>query len=162
MRANGYETMYASDDKRFSNITKEYGFNKILGPRMGVNDFLLGGLSDFPLTNLLIKLPAAKWLFPFNYGNRAAAITYEPRTFLELVKTGLINRSQKPLFLAVHLCLAHWPFTWANDGQKPGLRLPQQYTNSVQALDKQFSVLLTLLEVSGKFILQLWSFSLLY
>ena len=114
----GYETFYATDEKRFSNITERYGFDHIIGPEMGVNDFILGGLADFPLTNLVINTSLGRVLFPFNYANRAAAITYEPDAFLQLVKLGLARRSDKPQFLAIHLCISHWPYTWARDKQE--------------------------------------------
>ncbi len=149
LRQEGYETIYATDEKRFSNITTEYGFDRVIGPQMGVNDFLLGGLSDFPLTNLLVNLPLGQYLFPFNFGNRAAAITYEPNKFLRLMKLGLRNRSTKPLFLSAHLCLSHWPFTWARDGQSRNLILPEQYRSSVEAVDLQFGKLLGILKENG-------------
>lgn len=145
----GYETIYATDENRFSNITKDYGFDRILGPSMGANDFLLGGLSDFPMSNLLVTLPGGRFLFPFNYGNRAAAITYEPNHFLQLVRTGLAQRSNKPLFLALHLCLAHWPYTWADGSQAQDAYLPNQYRNSVEGVDKQLGALLQILKEEG-------------
>lgn len=149
LRAAGYETMYATDEKRFSNITANYGFDRILGPAMGVDDFLLGSLTDFPLSNLLVNLPFGRWLFPYNYGNRAAAITYQPDSFLNLLNAGLSARSDKPLFLVVHLCLAHWPFSWARDGQRSNLLYANQYASSVQGVDKQFGELQQLLQQRG-------------
>ncbi|HLB42896.1 MAG TPA: sulfatase-like hydrolase/transferase [Gammaproteobacteria bacterium] len=142
----GYETIYATDEKRFSNITKSYGFDQIVGPSMGVNDFLLGSLTDFPLNNLLLKLPVARFLFPYQYANRAASITYEPDDFLQLIELALAQRTNKPLFLAVHLCLTHWPFTWARDGQPEKFSLPQRYHSSVEAIDRQFGKLMQILK----------------
>ncbi|HEX4045753.1 MAG TPA: sulfatase-like hydrolase/transferase, partial [Gammaproteobacteria bacterium] len=149
LQQTGYETIYATDEKRFSNITKQYGFKRIIGPRMGINDFLLSGLSDYPLSNLLINLPIGKWLFPYNYGNRAAAITYQPDSFLQLLKSGLAHSPDKPLFLAIHLCLAHWPYTWAQAQPNNALTLPETYRQSVATLDQQFNHLLLLLENIG-------------
>lgn len=149
LKAANYETMYATDEKRFSNITTDYGFDSVLGPRMGLDDFILGSLSDFPLTNLVINLPLGSFLFPYNYGNRAAAITYEPDHFLQQVKTGLRGRSGKPLFLALHFCVSHWPFTWANDHQASDLTLAERYQSSVERVDKQFQALLQILKENG-------------
>ena len=149
LQQSGYETIYATDEKRFSNITKDYGFHRILGPNMGVNDFLLGSLSDFPLTNLLVNLPAGKYLFPFNYGNRAATVTYQPDKFLQLVKQGLTNIPDKPIFLSVHLCLSHWPHKWADQGHPGTGYLSTQYIRSVNGVDKQFAELMQLLEKKG-------------
>src|SRR3990167_2754301 len=146
LQQSGYETMYATDEKRFSNITNEYGFDHIIGPRMGVNDFLLGGLTDFPMSNLLLKLPIARFLFPYQFGNRAASITYDPNDFLQLVYVALAQRADKPLFLAIHLCLSHWPFTWARDEQEENFTLPQRYRSSVEAVDYQLSKLLQILK----------------
>lgn len=145
----GYTTVYATDEKRFSNITEAYGFDRIIGPNMGVNDFLLGGLSDFPLSNLLVNLPIGRFLFPFNYGNRAAAITYNPETFLQLVKSGVANLPDKPVFMAIHLCLSHWPFTWANKGHPATSNMADQYRASVQGVDKQFGEVLEILKKNG-------------
>ncbi len=146
----GYETIYASDEKRFSNITTAYGFDKLIGPTMGINDFILGGLTDFPLSNLLTKLPGARFLFPYQYGNRAANVTYEPDQFLHLLQVGLAQRTpSKPLFLAIHLCLTHWPYTWARDHQPNQFILPQRYQSSVEALDAQFGQVLQLLKERG-------------
>lgn len=150
LTAAGYETTYGTDEKRFSNITNEYGFNHIIGPAMGVNDFLLGSLSDFPLTNLLINTPLGQHLFPFNYGNRAATITYDPKSFLRLVQLELLKRNiNKPQFIAIHLCLSHWPYTWAHDKQTDQFTLAQRYASSVEGVDRQFGDLLTLLKNNG-------------
>lgn len=146
LRAAGYETIYGTDEKRFSNITARYGFNHIIGPHIGVNDFILGGLSDFPLTNLLINSSLGRILFPFNYGNRATAITYEPNKFLNLVQLSLANREKKPLFLAIHLCVSHWPYTWARDQQSTNATLPERYQSSVAAVDQQLGDLLQILK----------------
>lgn len=149
LKTAGYETIYATDEKRFSNITEQYGFDKIIGPRMGVDDFILGGLSDFPLTNLMVNTSLGRIFFPYNYANRAAAITYDPNTFLQLVKMGLAKRTDKPLFLAIHLCISHWPYTWADDHQKPDFTLPDRYGSSVSAIDKQLAYLLQILQQNG-------------
>jgi len=146
LKKMGYETFYATDEKRFSNITEDYGFDHIIGPKAGLNDFILGSLSDFPLTNLLINLPLGEFLFPFNYGNRAASITYQPKAFLHLIKKSLASRSSQPLFLAIHLCTSHWPFTWSNDHQTDNLTLDARYYLSVEEVDKQLNELLALLE----------------
>ncbi len=146
LKGVGYETIYATDEKRFSNITERYGFDHIIGPDIGINDFVIGGLNDFPLTNLLIDTSLGRILFPYNYANRAAAITYDPENFLELVKLGLTNRTHKPLFLAIHFCISHWPYTWAQDNQPQNFTLPERYQSSVEAVDKQLGELLVILQ----------------
>lgn len=149
LKAAGYTTIYGTDEKRFSNITKDYYFDYIIGPHMGVDDFILGSLSDFPLTNLLIKTSLGRILFPFNYANRAAAITYDPENFLQLVKLTLKNRPNKPLFLAIHLCITHWPYQWARDHQAKNFTQAQKYQSSVSAIDQQLRELLEILKENG-------------
>lgn len=145
MQNAGYETIYATDEKRFSNITTEYGFNRVLGPAMGANDFLLGSLTDFPMTNLLSASPLNAVLLPYHYGNRAAAITYDPDHFFQQLKSGLAKRSDKPLFLAVHFCLTHWPYTWSRDHSTATTLLPDKFQDSASELDAQLGKLFTLL-----------------
>jgi arylsulfatase A-like enzyme len=145
----GYQTIYATDEKRFSNITKQYGFNQIIGPGMGIDDFILGGLSDFPLSNLLVNTSPGRVLFPYQYSNRAAAITYEPEKFLQMLKLGLNHRTDKPLFLAVHFCITHWPFTWAQDNLALDSTLEERYANSLEAADKQLGEFMLFLSQSG-------------
>lgn len=149
LKAIGYETVYATDEKRFSNISERYGFDRIVGPRMGVDDFILGGLGDFPLTNLMINSALGRILFPFNFANRAAAITYEPDKFLQLIKLSLNNRSNKPLFLSIHLCISHWPFTWAQDQQPQKSTMAERYLSSVVAVDQQLGQLMEILKANG-------------
>lgn len=149
LKASGYFTIYGTDEVRFTDITKAYGFDRIIGPKGGAVEFLLGGLSDFPLTNLLINLPISRFVFPYNYADRAADITYEPDSFLRLVKAALANRPNQPVFLAIHLCLTHWPFTWAHDGQPDGMTMPDRYASSVEAVDAQLGSLLQILKQAG-------------
>jgi arylsulfatase A-like enzyme len=149
LKANGYLTIYGTDESRFTDINRDYGFDRVIGPKGGAVEFLLAGLSDFPLTNLLVNLPIGKFLFPYHYANRAADITYEPNAFLQSVKLGLANRSKQPVFLAVHLCLSHWPFRWAQDNQPDSWPLPNRYQSSVEAVDAQLGGLLAVLKEAG-------------
>ena len=41
LRAVGYATTYATDDVRFSNIDESFGFDHIVGPKMGAADFFI-------------------------------------------------------------------------------------------------------------------------
>lgn len=149
LQALGYETTYGTDEKRFSNITHAYGFDHLIGPEIGVNDFILGGLSDFPLSNLLVNTPLGRIILPYNYANRAAAITYNPDTFIDLIERTLHKRHDKPQFVAIHLCLTHWPYTWAHDGQTDDLSPAQRYQSSVEAIDHQLGQLMALLKKEG-------------
>lgn len=145
LRQQGYHTVFATDDRRFNSIGKEFGFQTIIGPELGVNDVLLGSFNDFPLSNLLINLKISSWLFPFNYSNRASFFSYYPQTFSKKIKNELLNNiANKPIFLAVHFTLPHWPYAWAES-------LPEQvnnefslekrdllYQQALRRVDKQF------------------------
>lgn len=145
----GYQTIYATDENRFSNINQEYGFDYVIGPGMGINDFILGNLSDFPLNNLLLKVPFAYVLFPYQYANRAAAATYYPEHFLHLLQSRLYKRSDQPLFIAIHLCLTHWPYFWGNDGKYNQNNSLQNYQNSIEKMDVLFGKLMRILKDEG-------------
>lgn len=114
LKNEGYQTIYATDDRRFNSIDNEFGFEQIIGPKLGVNDAILGSYNDFPLGNLLINARASSWFFPYNYSNRASFFSYYPATFNKTLETTLNGAANnKPIFLAVHFTLAHWPYAWA-------------------------------------------------
>ncbi|MDR3442224.1 MAG: sulfatase-like hydrolase/transferase [Legionella sp.] len=151
LKEQGYDTIFATDDRRFNSIGKEFGFNKIIGPKLGVNDVLLGSFNDFPLSNLLDNFKISAKLFPFNYSNRASFFTYYPQTFSEQLQNELNNPSF-PVFLAVHFTLPHWPYAWAESS-------PEQvnnefsiekrdflYQQSLQRIDRQFHSLFNYLQ----------------
>ena len=151
LHAAGYRTVFATDEVRFSNIDTSYGFEQVITPRIGTTDFLLGTLNDVPLSNLFANTRVAQWLFPDTYGNRAAAVTYDPDTFITRVDREL-RGSDSPLFLATHLTLPHWPYHWAADEDAVfGRTIDQPYTYlaAVIAADRQFGQLLRVLERKG-------------
>lgn len=145
----GYQTVYATDEKRFSTIDKRMGFDHLVGPRMGASDFLMGKLNDVPLFNVISQTQIAKYLFPYNYINRASYIHYKPQTFNDelLSKIDTLN-AKKPIFVATHLTLTHWPLLYAGsaaiDSDLSGdeKTIFSLYPNALQAIDKQFAHLL--------------------
>jgi len=150
----GYETVYATDEKRFSNIDESFGFDKILGPPMGAADFLLGAINDFPLSNLIVNTRLGQILFPYSYGNRAAWVTYEPDTFLSLIENDLEDNDEQPSLLCIHLCLSHWPYKWSTS-YTPIISNTKtdesRYLQSLETVDQQFGQLLTILQNKGYF-----------
>lgn len=158
LNKQGYYSVYATDDRRFNSIGTEFGFNKIIGPKLGVNDVLLGSFNDFPLSNLIINSPLGAWLFPYNYMNRASFFSYYPKTFnSELNNKLLYNTQQPPIFLAVHFTLPHWPYAWAGS-------LPEEvnnefslekrevlYQKALKRVDQQFKSFYSLLMKKGFF-----------
>lgn len=153
LRKVGYHSIYATDEVRFANIDQEFGFDTVIAPDMGVSDFLLGSISDLPLTNLLVNVRAGKFLFPGLYANRAVAQSYEPETFVERLSAELPPQSSEaPVFLSMHLTLPHWPYHWAGANDEAYSRVTEQpytYLASVIEADKQFGEILELLESRG-------------
>lgn len=133
----GYETVYATDETRFSNIAKTLGFDRLMTPPVGLLDFLLGTLNDFPLSNLIVNTTLGSWLFPYSYANRPVYVTYEPNTFLKLIQPLLQTSRTKPLFLAIHFCLPHSPYVYA--GMPSQLEVHERYEDSILAADKQIA-----------------------
>jgi len=110
---------------------------------------LLGDVSDFPMMNLLLRFSFSRLLFPYQYGNRGVAITYYPSQFIQQIQTSLTNLPPKPLFLAIHLCLAHWPFYFGKDGANENDYADLNYRSSVKAVDSQFNEVLNELQKAG-------------
>lgn len=157
LRKLGYNTIYATDDRRFNSIDKDFGFKKIIGPKTGVNDVMLGSYNDFPLGNLLINFRIGSWLFPYNYSNRASFISYYPETFTIQLEKELSLQQKRPVFLAVHFALPHWPYAWAAS-------LPNQvnnefslskrdalYQSALKAVDNQFKAIFSYLKQHNYF-----------
>ncbi|MDF0535659.1 sulfatase-like hydrolase/transferase [Shewanella sp. A32] len=106
---SGYQTHYAMDERLFNQIDEHYGFDKVVGPKIGAADAIISNMADLPLINLLVNTPIGKYLFPYLYINRAYGKVYDPMVFNEEVLSSLSLTS--PNFLAVHFCQLHWPFT---------------------------------------------------
>lgn len=118
LHQHGYETIFATDETRFSNIDQHFGFDRLITPPIGFNDFLVGTLNDFPMSNLLINSILGQYIFPYSYGNRPVFTTYDPNSFLNLLRPELESPRDKPLFLAVHFCLPHYPYYWKNHASR--------------------------------------------
>lgn len=145
LRQEGYETIYATDETRFSNIDEQYGFDHIVTPPIGLADFLIGTFNDFPLSNLIVNTSLGKWLFPYSYANRPVFHTYDPDTFLNYVEQILSRKRSKPLFLVIHFCLTHYPYLWAELPQEKNT-VWERYAKSVVRVDKQINDFFMLLK----------------
>lgn len=145
LKAQGYQTIYASDERRFSNLGKPQGFEKTIGPRTGASDFILGNYSDFPISNLLTVLPLARWTIPELYANRAAHHLYRPKQFIKLLISQLDDIENKPLFLATHFCLAHWPYSFIGHKDEKTYVEKPSYPDNLRHIDKQIENLFSYL-----------------
>ena len=139
LQNNNYHTVYASDEKRFANITNDLGFSEVLGPPYGLSDFLLGAFSDLPLLNFITLIPHAELILPYSTNNRAVHKNYDPESFIRYLKNKLENSAAtvdgKPLFIAVHLCLPHHPFSWRLSHLTDSAE--DNYINTVIQADRQ-------------------------
>jgi Sulfatase len=133
----GYRSVYATDEVRFANFDRSYGFDQLITPPVGAADFLLGYAGDMPLVNLAVATDLGGALFPSNHANRAASVTYRPRQFVGRLERNLKIKS--PTFIAIHLTLAHWPYSWAG---LPRPSVPEAYRDTygkaVGEVDRQF------------------------
>lgn len=147
LKQQGYKTIYASDEARFSNIDEHFGFNEVITPPMGMNDFLIGTLNDFPLSNLIMNTAIGSWLFPYNYANRASYINYDPDSFLKRLSYSLQKslKWKQPLFLSVHFCLPHAPYSWKDLPEKDFL-IRERYQASIERVDTQLKDFFDLLQ----------------
>ncbi len=158
LRQHGYTTAYAIDETRFSNIDGSYGFDRTLTPKIGGVEFLLTSVGDMPVVNLLSRSVLYDFLFPYQYMNRAAHVVYDPSLFSTRLD-GMIESidPQRPLFLAVHFELPHWPYSWrdAETHETPASthlieRSPPSYQAAVNRTDQQFQLLVDSLQRNGR------------
>jgi arylsulfatase A-like enzyme len=155
LKERGFTTVHFTDEVRFSNITPEDGFDILRHPKMGVKDFVFGSFHDFSLTNVFFNNPMGGRIFPFLRFNRAVSHLYNGRYFVnELVTT--LDRLQgrgSPFFLAVDLCIGHWPYFHASPrefehraGAEPRMAL---YDSAISVADYQLGRILADLKASG-------------
>lgn len=148
LQKEGYRTIYATDEKRFSNIDETFGFQTLVGPKFGINDIILGTFNDFPLSNLWMHSFPSATLFPYNYMNRASHFSYYPERFDKALNTAITYpKLNAPLFLAVHFTLPHWPYTWAKSPDFQGKNaLHKRYQASLERVDVQIADLIDTLK----------------
>ena len=148
LRSHGYRTIYATDEVRYANFDESFGFDQVITPPVGAVDFLLGYGGDMPLVNLVASTPLGQLLFPSNSANRAASVTYRPHDFVRRLEREIDVGG--PTFLAIHLTLAHWPYSWAG---KPTPATPPDYRvaygEAVPMVDRQFGDVLQVLADKG-------------
>jgi len=150
LKKEGYETIYASDDSRFSHVNNAlFGFDRWIGPPGNATDYVLSLINDFPLSNLVVTTMLGKTLFPYSYGSHAAVFAYNPDNFLALIKSVLNQNRNKPLFLAAHFNLTGVPFSWFNDHQLNSDPSFVRYKKVLSRSDQQFGDFLSFLKQKG-------------
>lgn len=148
LKADGYHTVYATDEVRFANFDESFGFDQLITPPIGASDFMLGKACDLPLVNLLSPTRIGELLFPASHANRAVFTTYRPRNFVGRLDREFIVRQPEMLF--VHLTLTHWPYSWAGY-TRPSVPADYRtsYKRAVEAVDRQFGDVMEMLERKG-------------
>jgi arylsulfatase A-like enzyme/uncharacterized membrane protein len=146
LQQEGYATIYAVDDSRFNGIDQRFGFDRVIAPKKGLDEFIIGSFNDSLLSNLIVPSVIGRWIFPYNYANHEAIATYEPSNFLHLIKETLHHTEKKPLFLAMHLNIAGWPFGWAQSIHGDKDAWLYRYTENIPILDRQFGELMHVLK----------------
>jgi len=141
LNMKGYRTTYSIDERRFNQIDEEYGFDQIVGPKIGAADAIISNIADIPLINLFVNTPVSGKLFPYLYINRAYGKAYEPRLFNQAVSSSL--STNQPNFLAVHFCQLHWPYTSKDfidieSAEWSGNYSHFMYQSMLSKVDKQF------------------------
>jgi arylsulfatase A-like enzyme len=154
LKARGYSTVYAQDERKFNNLDETFGFDRIVGPEVGAAEFVLTKVADHPIANLTLLTPWARQLFPFIALNRAATFHYDPDEFVSAIVDEVPEDKSKPLFLAAHFCLAHYPYTWRTQGRwseaRVELTIEQKHIHALGALEKQVDHLIQALKKSGR------------
>ena len=148
LRPAGYRSVYATDEVRFANFDRSFGFDKLITPPIGASDFVVPTVGDMPVVNVVANTRLGAWLFPNIHGNRAAAALYQPRRFIERLDREL--EVSGPSFLAIHLTLAHWPYSWAGRPRPSNAQeYRPAYREALQEVDRQFEAVLGVLKRKG-------------
>ncbi len=149
LKKHGYATYYSTDDSRFTNITRQFGFETIDTNGSDLLNYVLSQLNDFPLFNLLANTFFGQHLFPYTYVNRGAHVIYQPHRYVEHVLQSESNIQSHPAFLLVHFTLPHWPYTWSDERINPLYTDADMYRAAVQRTDKQLQAYFTGLKQRG-------------
>lgn len=149
LRAQGYQTVFAIDERRFANIDESFGFDRVVGPKAGALDFVLQPFNDTPLTNLLLQTKLAPFILPFSYINTASYANYDAKAFVNEAVNAL-SGTQK-FFLAIHFESAHFPFkSWHVQRKITSANsFWVRHVEALTAVDAQVGQLMTVLAAQG-------------
>ena len=147
LKQQGYQTIFAIDERRFCNIDESFGFDRIAGPDRGLLDFVLQHVNDTPMTNLVMQTELGRWALPFSDINVAAHGGYHGSRFVERV-LGSINNNQ-PVFLAVHFESGHFPFITHRSAHINEEDFLKKHVMATSVADAQLSQLMKGLKEKG-------------
>ena len=152
LHRQGYQSWFAIDDWNFCMLKKDAGFDKLINQKIQPLTLLISLLAKtvltLPLANNHLIAPI---FFPQIYGDRGVADLYDPDSFLAILKKELKQRKKnKPIFLGIHLTLAHYPYFWRlqslKSKNKDRTSNLERYDRAIATLDIQFQNLLSLLK----------------
>lgn len=149
LQKSGYETIFAIDERRFNNMDKSFGFDKVIGPKIGALDFVLQKFNDTPLTNLFLQTELSKHILPHSYINTASFANYNKVSFVNSIIDSISG--DKNIFLSVHFESAHFPFK-SRYSEKIHISensFKNDHFNSLVTVDKQIGLLTTKLAKKG-------------
>jgi len=151
LATRGYRTVYATDEVRFANIDRTYGFDQVITPPIGAVDFLIGQIGDLPVSNVVANTRFGGFLLRYLHANRGIAYLYRPDTFVDRLRHEL--PAGGPVLAAIHLTVAHWPYFHA--GTPLGLPMhggaapSPAYVEALQTADRMFQEVLDVLQSKG-------------
>lgn len=146
----GYETIFAQDERRFSNINEEYGFDITYGPKVGASDFIIPSLSNNLFSAYFSSSYLGSLFFSNLKHNRVSSLTYIPESFNTSIEQH-IKDSSKAIFLAIHYCLAHFPYTWSNSSEDHLSGEIELHRSALSKIDTQIGSLISTLKDTGRF-----------
>ncbi|MDN3651737.1 sulfatase-like hydrolase/transferase [Thalassotalea ponticola] len=152
IKNEGYNTTWALDERRFNSIDTSYGFDNIVGPKLGITDNLINSASDLPILNILTNTRFGYYFLPFINMNRAVGRTFEPDSFNDAALEQLSPTQAN--FLAIHFCMLHWPYTSqnfieVNEDLWQGNHTHFMYQSLLPQVDNQFADLMNKLNSKG-------------
>ena len=87
LQAQGWSTFHATDETRFCILRERFGYERLLHPRMGVQDFVLASVFDFSAAGLARQCQLGHDLFPAIADNRASC-SYNPDIWARWAHSG--------------------------------------------------------------------------
>ena len=107
----GFETGFITDDSRFSYMVPGIGFNQIVQPELGIQNFAVSvNEPRFRTFHEFMHNPIGFALVPVMAYNQAFGKSYRPWMFEERVAASLRDLADSDRFLAaIHSCVLHAP-----------------------------------------------------
>lgn len=107
-RRLNYRTLFALDERRFCHIDETMGFDSVVGPELGILDFVVQSINDTPLTNFILQWPVVEGALSYSHYNVASVANYSADGFVGAVLKEL--KGPQPIMAAVHFESAHYPY----------------------------------------------------